>query len=507
MHVGLIRPPIVHLPKSLSSFGAIPPIGLAYVAAALEEAGHLVEVVDGAGESLDSVHPLPGPERLGNLEIQGLSVEAIVNRLGPETQVVGITHMFLHEWPLVKTICESVRSRFPKATIVLGGENASAFWPWVFQLCSAVDHVVLNEGEDTIVELMERLSSGQSVEGMSGLVWRNGEHGQAGERRDRIVDLDNMARPAWHLFPIDNYMNHADNHGVHRGRAMPILATRGCPYRCTFCSSPDMWTTRYVTRDPEEVVDEIETYVEEYGVQNLNFCDLTAILKRKWILAFCEALESRGLNVTWQLPSGTRSEVLDREVLERMYATGARNVTYNPETGSPRMLEIFKKRVKLDRMMESLKEANDIGMVTRTCYIVGHPKERRRDLLDTAKQLVATARAGVDDASVMVFGPFPGSEDFEELIHDEQLQIDDDYFYLALARSGRSLQTWHPTRSTQEIVATQLALMVLFYGVAYASHPQKLMDRARAMWSGEESSAVDQLLRVKMRQLASRATH
>ena len=268
-----------------------------------------------------------------------------------------------------------------------------------------------------------------------------------------------------------------------------------------------MWTTRYVTREPEDVVDEIASYVEQFGAENLNFCDLTAILKRKWILAFCDALEARGLDITWQLPSGTRSEVLDREVPERMYATGARNVTYNPETWSTELLDTFKKRVNLDRMMRSLKHANEVGMVTRTCYIVGHPKERRRDLWDTAKQLIATARAGVDDASVMVFGPFPGSEDFELLLEKDQITIDEDYFYLALARSGRSLQTWHPRRSTHEIVASQIALMALFYGVAYVSHPHKFLDRAKAMWSGEESSAVDQLLRVKMRQLTHRAAH
>ena len=142
-----------------------------------------------------------------------------------------------------------------------------------------------------------------------------------------------------------------------------------------------MWTTRYITRDPADVVDEIATYVTEWGVENLNFCDLTAVLKRSWILAFCDALDARGLDITWQLPSGTRSEVLDPEVLQRMYDTGARNVTYNPETGSKELLKTYKKQVRLDRMMGSLQAARDVGMVTRTCYIVGHPEESRRDIL------------------------------------------------------------------------------------------------------------------------------
>jgi len=505
LRVALVRPPIVQLPKSLSSFGAIPPIGLAYVAAAVQAEGHGLQVIDAAGEALDATRELPGPPRLGSLEMQGLSPEEIVGRLDPTTQVVGITHMILHEWPVVREIASRVRARFPDVVIVLGGENASAFWKQIFAMSPDVDHVVLNEGEETFAELLERIARGESVEGLAGVAWRTEDGGDSGERRDRIRGVDEIQRPAWNAFPIASYMRHADNHGVHRGRAMPILATRGCPYRCTFCSSPEMWTTRYITRDPADVVDEIATYVADWGAENINFCDLTAVLKRRWILEFCDALDARGLDITWQLPSGTRSEVLDPEVLQRMYDTGARNVTYNPESGSKELLKTFKKQVKLDRMMGSLEAARDVGMVTRTCYIVGHPKESRRDVLHTAKHLVDTARAGVADASVMVFGPFPGSEDFHELRRDDRLTFDEDYFYLALARSGRSVQTWHPTRSTAEIVATQVGLMALFYSVAYATHPQRFVDRARAMWTGQETSAVDQLLRVKMRQMASRA--
>ncbi|MEL7207730.1 MAG: radical SAM protein, partial [Actinomycetota bacterium] len=103
---------------------------------------------------------------------------------------------------------------------------------------------------------------------------------------------------------------------------MQILGTRGCPYKCSFCSSPQMWTTKYVVREPDDVVDEIADYVDQYGVANVNFVDLTAATNRRWTLGLCDALDERGLDITWQLPVGTRIEAIDREVLERIYVVG-----------------------------------------------------------------------------------------------------------------------------------------------------------------------------------------
>src|SRR6185436_3915128 len=98
-----------------------------------------------------------------------------------------------------------------------------------------------------------------------------------------------------------NYLANNLSYGVGRGRTMPILATRGCPFKCTFCSSPTMWTQRWSPRDPRSVVDEMQSYVERYGATNFDFYDLTAIIRKDWIVQFCRELLDRQLNITWQL--------------------------------------------------------------------------------------------------------------------------------------------------------------------------------------------------------------
>ena len=126
----------------------------------------------------------------------------------------------------------------------------------------------------------------------------------------------------------------------------PLMATRGCPYRCTFCSSPSMWGTNWYARDPRDVIAEIKCYLTQYRIEHLEFYDLTAVVDRRWIMEFTALLRAERLPITWRLPSGTRSEALDEEVLGAMVASGCEAIVYAPESGSPRTLARVKKRVK-----------------------------------------------------------------------------------------------------------------------------------------------------------------
>lgn len=499
--VTLIRPPILQIPVSFSSFGAIPPIGLAYIAAVLRDAGHDVRVIDGPGEALTRFINISGTA--GTLQLNGLTAEEIVDRVDPGTDIVGITHMFLHEWPTIRDIAERVKTKIPGVTVVLGGENATGFWPWIFKDTDAVDFCVLGEGEATMLELVARLKAGHSTADLPGIASRNGKSDAPAQLSPRMTHLETIPRPAWEYIKIDSYMSLADNHGVNRGRPIPMMATRGCPFECTFCSSPSMWTTKYVLRTPEDVVDEMKTYVERYRMSNVNFCDLTVVIRREWTIEFCQLLIRENLGVSWQLPSGTRSEALDAEVLKLMYDAGCRNITYAPESGSTRMLNVIKKKAKLPRMLESLRAAERQGLRTRVSMIIGHPEERRRDTWQSLKFLMKTAWVGCHDASVMVFSPYPGSEDFRRLVKSGQLQITEDYYYVALSRGGRSSSTYNPQMGKRELFCIQLVMLLAFYATAYLLRPWRLLRIVSGLMTGAEENVVQQTVRTKMRQFRS----
>lgn len=495
--VALVRPPILQLTSNLSAYGAILPIGLAYVAAVVREAGYPVQVVDGPGFGLDRHDLIESPA--GTLKRSGLSPEEIVDRLDPDVKVVGITHMFLHEWPTVKEIAERAKARLPGVVVIVGGENATAFWKWMFDQTDAVDYCVLGEGEATMLDLLERIAGGASGAGMVGVAARVRPADAVPELSDRRRTLDEVPRPAWDLFPVESYLEQADNHGVNRGRSMPMLATRGCPYQCTFCSSPSMWTTKYVTRTPAEVVAEISDYVATYRATNFNFCDLTAIVKKEWIVEFCQRLVAANLGITWQLPTGTRTEALDGEVLALLDKTGCRNITYAPESGSERMLQVIKKKVLLPRMLDCLRAAKKVGIVTRVNIIIGHPKEEWADTRKSLKFLFQAALAGCQDAAVMIFAPYPGSKDFDELMAQGKVAFTPDYYYLALARSGATPKVYNDRMTPKQVVFAQFGMLLAFYATAYITRPWRFIGVVKSLFSGSETTQLDQLLRTKLK--------
>src|SRR5262245_15024160 len=266
-----------------------------------------------------------------------------------------------------------------------------------------------------MVELAEYVAGKRQLADVAGIACRIDGRAQRTAARARIRKIDDIARPAWHLFPVEKYMEGGFAFGVNLGRSMPILATRGCPYQCTFCSSPAMWTTRYYVRDVHSVVDEIESYVERYPATNVDFYDLTAIIKRDWILAFCAELERRGLAITYQLPTGTRSEALDAEVLAALYRTGCRNICYAPESGSTETLARIKKKIKLERMVGSIRGATRTGIVVKANLMIGFPDETRRELWQTVRFGMKLAWLGVEDIPLFPFIPYPGTALYDSL--------------------------------------------------------------------------------------------
>ena len=320
----------------------------------------------------------------------------------------------------------------------------------------------------------------------------------ANPARPRIDDLDALPRPAWDLFPVEAYLRRGLGSGVDRGAAMPVLTSRGCPYRCTFCSSPQMWTTRYRRRDPDDVVYEIAELQQRYGVRNVNINDLTSLLTKAWILEFCAAVKRRGLSVTWQLPSGTRSEAVDAQAAQAMYEAGCRNFCYAPESGAPEELARIRKRVKLSALRESLRAAIDSGMVTQASIILGIPGQSSDELLQTWRFTLRMAFDGLHSLGVMVFAPYPGSALYGALDAEGKITHDDAYRYGSLLRAGTSGTSYREGWSRRRLTTVQLAMLATFYAAQYARRPGRALESAFNLARGREETVLEKLVRAKV---------
>jgi radical SAM superfamily enzyme YgiQ (UPF0313 family) len=492
----LIRPPGV-VSRYALTLDATPPVSVAYVAASLARAGWEVQVIDALGEGLDAMHPGYRDDVL----IHGLSIDEIVARVDPHADVIGVSCMFSNEWPVVRGILAALAERAPGIPIVCGGEHPTAAPELSLRQAPALAACVLGEGEETGVELFNALHAGLALGGIPGIAYREDGRCVRTPPRSRIRAVEDIARPAWDRVPFETYLSRGLSFGVHRGRTMPVVATRGCPYRCTFCSSPQMWTTRYYARAPEDVVDEIERGVKQYGIEAVDFYDLTAIVRRDWILAFCRRLRARGLAITWQLPSGTRSEALDAEVLSEMFRSGCRNVSYAPESGSPATLRRIEKKVHLDRMLTSMRAAVSAGLNVKANIIMGFPEETRADLRETLHFMGRMARAGVHDVSAWTFVPYPGCELFEQLLARGRLpELDDDYFANLLSYSDFTRTVSYCDQlSAAELRRYRTAGMALFYGASYLTHPARpfrsIANLARSRYDSRMEMSLGNLLR------------
>ena len=356
--IALVNPPGIKTFSGLQMHTPNPPLGLAYVAAALREAGFDYQVIDATGSALDAVSPYPDRS---DFMMQGLTLDETVRRIPANAEVIGVSCMFSTLWPLTHRVADAIRARFPRALLVLGGEHGTAV-PEHVLATSPFDVVVLGEGEETFVELLRARARGVPLAEVKGIAYRDNGRAVTNGLSERRRDVDGIAPPDWKSFPIGEYIDRHQTNGMNLGRSMPILGTRGCPFQCTFCSNPAMWTQRWIARDPVRLADEMERYLREYGATNFDFQDLTAIVKRQWIVDFCRELIGRNLNVTWQMPSGTRAEVFDAEVADLLYRSGCRALAFAPESGSPEILTAVKKQVDLGHMLASMRAAVRRGL-------------------------------------------------------------------------------------------------------------------------------------------------
>jgi anaerobic magnesium-protoporphyrin IX monomethyl ester cyclase len=490
VHIALIRPPAV---SSLHAYSVaiVPPLGPAYIAAALESAGHHVTVIDALGEAPLARHPSAHPR----LVAHGLTIAEIVARIPADVQGVGISVMFSQQWPHVAAIVRAVHATFPLVPIFVGGEHATATWQHLLEKCPEVTLCVLGEGEETAVDIAAWIAGDGSLADIPGIAYRRDGRPHCTAHRRRVRDIDQIPRPAWNLFPLENYLANGYGHGVNRGRSLPMLATRGCPYQCTFCSSPEMWTTRYYVRSVSSVADEIGDYVERYRISNIDFEDLTMFINQDWILAFCAELERRGLHITYQLPSGTRSEALDAKVLGALSRSGCRNLTYAPESGSPKVLTGIKKKARPERVLESMRIAKKLGVNIKANLMIGFPDETRRDLLQTIRFGLRAAWIGVDDIPLFPFSPYPGTDLYEELRRDGIVPPpDDDYFArLGYADITRTTSVCRHV-GTRELNLYRILGMSTFYGIGYARYPWRIVRTVRNFMVGRSETVLEQRL-------------
>lgn len=499
-HVTLIRPPAIWSAGSLNISSITPPVALAYLSATLRDHGYSVKNIDSIGEGIDQVNRL---KRNPKMEAQGLTFDEIIKRIPMNTNVIGISCMFSIEWPAVRDLALEVRRAFPHVTLVMGGEHVTALPEFSMGDCHAIDYIVMGEGEQILLNLLNSLEGGIPIDKIQGIVYRKKciafrtlgtptKPVMDGASGSRIKNLDSLKWPAWDLTCVESYLDRKMSHGRYIGRTMPIIGSRGCPYECTFCSNPSMWGRRYLTRSPADVVEEIIHYKERYQIRAVEFYDLTPIIKKEWIIEFCNQLIEKNVRIAWQISGGTRCEAIDEEVVIKAKLAGCGYIGFAPESGDQEVLNRIKKRIKIPHLMNLIRLCNKHGVDTRCNIVIGFPEDTRLQIYKALWFQMKLAFMGVIDSPVFEFTPYPGSELFDQLRKKKVIpELNDLYF----ENLGLNVQLNNRLRYCERVSAFELFIyrimgMCFFYGIYYLLRPKKLFSFISNLISYKNSNSV-----------------
>ena len=387
-------------PSIRRSYYKTPCLGLGYVGASLKKAGHSVTVADGSLYSVDV-----------------RKTTQLISELRPD--YVGVS-AFTLQYISAKDILRSVKRVDPSITTVFGGPHATCLTRHVMMEVPEIDFVIGGEGETAFPALIEALATrDDQYQQMAGVAYRsNGDIKM--NPPSHIADLDSLEYP-WQVLNIRDYAG-GRGHGFTTKRlpTAPILTSRGCPNKCTFCAASCLMGQRLRLRDPKKVVDEIEYVIDTFGVREVQIVDDNFSLNREHAVQTCEEILSRGLDISWCLPNGVRADRVDYPLLKLMKQSGCYYMAFGIEFGSERMLNMTRKTLSLDKARQSVHDAASLGYITQGFFMMGHPQETKDDALATIN---LARKMPFDRLSINFVVPLPGSEIFEYYLQKGYLDM------------------------------------------------------------------------------------
>jgi radical SAM superfamily enzyme YgiQ (UPF0313 family) len=296
----------------------------------------------------------------------------------------------------LKIFVKIVKKQLSNCKILLGGIHVTADYRNLVNLIPGIDYYCIGEGEQTFREVVQSLIDEKDIEEIPG-IYSPQDPGKF-RPRELIQDLDQISQPNRLLAPKNLYRDE-----------FHIFSSRGCPFRCNFCSSHMIWSRKTRYHSAERILSEINLIVEKLNGYRIIFVDDTFTLDKKRIFQIMNAIVERGYS-NLNIHIGARIDTVDEKMLDILVRSGIKSMSFGIETGSPKIQKLCGKNINIQKIIDILHYAHSIGIHTLTYYIVGHPQETEEDVEATIRLIKA---AGASRASVCAMQPLPGTEIYE----------------------------------------------------------------------------------------------
>jgi anaerobic magnesium-protoporphyrin IX monomethyl ester cyclase len=288
--------------------------------------------------------------------------------------VVGISCMTptQNEAYAVARLTKSVRS---ESLVILGGVHASFKYEEVLTKVRYIDLVVIGEGEITLGEICKAWEGGLTPTKLSkipGIAFRDNGTIVVTTEREKIDNLDELPCPTFDLVAIPSEKDYFQN-----AKDLPVLTSRGCPFKCAFCSTSVMHGQKYRKRDPIKIVDELEYLKNKYHPGSFSFVDDTFTVDKERTRKICYEIIHRNLDISWGCSA--RVDTLSPDMIKLMRKAGCNGLFFGIESLNDEVLQAIKKGFKARKAINMVKMAMEEGMVVDTSFILGLPGDNLKN--------------------------------------------------------------------------------------------------------------------------------
>ncbi len=359
----------------------MPPIGIASIAAYLEQRGWETAILDGYAMPRSTADMVSAAAAL-------------------EPDVVGFTTT-TSSFPDAYAIAQGLRALRPGVPFVFGGVHVSALGRELLRRHPLIDYGVMGEGEAAMAELCER--GGEDPAGIGGLLYREGGEVVASAARRDLLALDDLPFPAYERLPGFPGAYHLAIFNYGKAPGTSTVTSRGCPYTCSYCDR-SVYHRSYRFNSAEYIHEHMRYLRDRFGIRHVTFYDDLFTFDRERVVKLCTLLVERPLGVTFACD--VRVNHIDAELARMLRAAGCYQAAFGIESGDASVLKAHRRDPRLEPVAEAARVLRKAGMRVKGLFMIGLPGEDEaaiRRSMDFALSLP------LDEVNLAKFTPFPGA--------------------------------------------------------------------------------------------------
>lgn len=384
-----------------------PPLGLLYLAAQLRRLGdHEARIIDG--------------------RLLRIGSDELIERVAEfDPDVIAITSLTL-EGPEAHRIAAASKERWPDRPVILGGPYTTSD-PEKSTSDPKVDFCFFGEAELSFTRWVEAMVDGSDFSPVPGIAYRQNGTVRRTPHSGFIEDLDNIPFPAWDLIDFDEYFRKKFMYTptmsqvpMHK-RVVPMVTSRGCPYRCTYCHN--IFGKKIRKRSVENVIEELQLLRDRYDIQEIEFIDDIFNLDIPRAKAIFQKIADNNLGLSFSFPNGLRSDSFDEELLDIMKRAGVYRLVFAIESGSKRIQKEVRKNLNLEKAQANIELAQKKGFYLGGFFILGFPTETEKEVWETINFALESR---LHTANIFILTPFPGTDVWQQAL-EAGLQVDGDF--------------------------------------------------------------------------------